>query len=43
MNEALAHQAKEILAYHKSVRHLRGGEGQNANGKIKCIHQRCKH
>lgn len=26
MNEALANQAKEILAYHKSVRHLRGGE-----------------
>lgn len=26
MNEALAKEAKEILAYHKSVRHLRGGE-----------------
>lgn len=26
MNEALANEAKEILAYHKSVRHLRGGE-----------------
>lgn len=26
MDEVLANEAKEILAYHKSIRHLRGGE-----------------
>ena len=26
VNEQLANEVKEILAYHKSVRHLRGGE-----------------
>jgi len=26
VNEQLANEVKEILAYHKSIRHLRGGE-----------------
>ena len=26
INETLANEAKEILAYHKAIRHLRGGE-----------------
>lgn len=26
VNEQLANDVKEILAYHKSIRHLRGGE-----------------
>ncbi len=26
VNEALSAEVKEVLAYHKSVRHLRGGE-----------------
>ncbi|MCP1143631.1 MULTISPECIES: sporulation transcriptional regulator SpoIIID [Ureibacillus] len=26
VNEELANEVKEILAYHKSIRHLRGGE-----------------
>ncbi|MBM7609042.1 putative DeoR family transcriptional regulator (stage III sporulation protein D) [Lysinibacillus composti] len=26
VNETLANEVKEILAYHKSIRHLRGGE-----------------
>ncbi|QCR31438.1 sporulation transcriptional regulator SpoIIID [Lysinibacillus sp. SGAir0095] len=26
VNEKLANEVKEILAYHKSIRHLRGGE-----------------
>lgn len=26
VNEALAQEVKEVLAYHKSIRHLRGGE-----------------
>lgn len=26
INETLASEAKDILAYHKSIRHLRGGE-----------------
>ncbi|MCL1697482.1 MULTISPECIES: sporulation transcriptional regulator SpoIIID [unclassified Lysinibacillus] len=26
IHEALAEQVKEILAYHKAVRHIRGGE-----------------
>lgn len=26
VNEVLAQEVKEVLAYHKSIRHLRGGE-----------------
>lgn len=26
VNETLANEVKEILSYHKSIRHLRGGE-----------------
>ncbi|SOC34747.1 sporulation transcriptional regulator SpoIIID [Ureibacillus acetophenoni] len=26
VNEKLANEVKEVLAYHKSIRHLRGGE-----------------
>ena len=33
IHEGLADQVKEILAYHKAVRHIRGGEATKTSGK----------
>ncbi len=35
VNEALAKEVSEILAYHKSIRHIRGGEATKQMWKLK--------
>ncbi len=35
VNEPLAKEVKEILAYHKSIRHLRGGEATKKKWETK--------
>lgn len=38
VNEQLANEVKEILAYHKSIRHLRGGEATRKKWQSKQNH-----
>lgn len=38
VNEALAKEVSEILAYHKSIRHIRGGEATKQMWKQKEEH-----
>ncbi|EPD51624.1 sporulation transcriptional regulator SpoIIID [Paenisporosarcina sp. HGH0030] len=38
VNEALAKEVSEILAYHKSIRHIRGGEATKQMWKLKEEH-----
>ncbi|RHW39992.1 stage III sporulation protein D [Lysinibacillus yapensis] len=38
VNEQLANEVKEILAYHKSIRHLRGGEATRKKWQSRQIH-----
>ncbi|MCZ8537216.1 MULTISPECIES: sporulation transcriptional regulator SpoIIID [Paenisporosarcina] len=38
VNEALAREVSEILAYHKSIRHIRGGEATKQMWKLKEEH-----
>lgn len=35
LNSELANQVKEILEYHKSIRHIRGGEATKRKYKLK--------
>ncbi|KOP78001.1 sporulation transcriptional regulator SpoIIID [Lysinibacillus sp. FJAT-14745] len=39
IHEALAEQVKEILAYHKAVRHIRGGEATKNKWKERASHE----
>ncbi|MGE6487350.1 sporulation transcriptional regulator SpoIIID [Paenisporosarcina sp. NPDC076898] len=38
VNEALAKEVSEILAYHKAIRHIRGGEATKQMWKLKEEH-----
>ncbi|WP_440897957.1 sporulation transcriptional regulator SpoIIID [Amphibacillus sp. Q70] len=38
LNPALAKEVKEILEYHKAIRHLRGGEATKRKYEDKTVH-----
>jgi len=39
IHEGLSEQVKEILAYHKAVRHIRGGEATKNKWKERASHE----